>query len=317
MAELLIAYRDLDRAPYLHVLREAADGLGLGVRLEKADFKTDYAGLLLDGAVDVLAENYWGLQSHAARGLPLVSIATTVTHLNEKLFVHPEVVGLDDLRGKRLAMRGQGPSEAIARLWMEEAGPPGMDGTVIAEQDLGRWGNWKAIPRGDCHAAFVTNFHQREPLEAGLRVLEVPAFGFLGNITLTTLSGTIGARRPEVALLVEAAYEASRLFRGDRERTLSILRGATATLMGIDDEAELVRLYDILRDELAPAPVPTLDAIRNTHRMRLKASPELADFNPLLMWDLSFAREAARRLASRSYADSARTGSSASFLAGG
>lgn len=292
MAEIRIAYRDIDRAPYLHVLKEAAAGLGLRIRLDKADFKTDYAGLLLDGAVDVLAENYWGLQSHAARGRPLVSVATTVTHLNEALFVGSQIATLDDLRGKRLAMRGQGPSELIARLWLEEAGPPGMDGVVISEQDLGRWGNWKAIVRGDCHAAFVTDFHRREPLEAGLRVLDVPAFGFLGNITLTTLRGTIESRRDDVARLVMAAHEASRTFREDRDETLSIMRGAPRALMGIDEDVELVRLYDILRDELAPTPVPTADAIRNTHRMRLNASPELANFNPLLMWDLSFARDA-------------------------
>ena len=294
MAELRIAFRDVDRAPYLYLMKDAAGALGLDVVLDQASFKTDYAGLLLDGAADLLAENYWGLQSHAAQGRPLVSIATTVTHLNETLFVHPDIATLDDLRGRQLALRGQGPSELIARLWLEEAGPAGMSGVVISEQDLGRWGNWKAIPRGDCHAAFVTNFHRREPLEAGLRVLDVPAFGFLGNITLTTLRGTIEARRGEIALLVQAAHAASRIFRQDRERTLAVMRGEPRTLMGIKDEAELVRLYDILRDELAPTPVPTVDAIRNTYRMRLNASPELAAFNPLLMWDLDFAREALR-----------------------
>ena len=287
-----IAYRDVDRAPYLHVLREAAAGIGLAIGLEKADFRTDYPALLLSGAVDVLAENYWGLQSLAAQGQPLVSIATTVTHLNETLFVHPAIATLDDLRGKRLAMRGQGPSELIARLWLANAGPADMDGVVISESELGRWGNWKAILRGDCHAAFVTNFHRREPLDAGLRVLDVPRFGFLGNITLTTLIGTIETRRADVALLVRAMHEASHIFRQDRARTLAIMRGEPSALMGISDDGDLVRLYEILCDELAPEPVPTLDAIGNTHRMRLSASPELGAFNPLLMWDLSFAREA-------------------------
>ena len=294
MAEVLIAYRDLDRAPYLHVLRHVAGEFGLAIRLEKIDFRIDYAGLLLDGAVDVLAENYWGLQSHAAKGQPMASVATTVTHLNETMFVHPDVSSLDELRGKRLALRGQGPSELIARYWLAERGPPGMDGDVISENKLGRWGNWKAILQGDCHAAFVTNFHQREPLKAGLRALEIPRFGFLGNITLTTLLETIGTRRSDIARLVMAMFEATRIFREDRERSLSIMRGAPRALLGIEDDGELVRLYEILSDELAPEPVPTIDAIRNTHRMRLTTSPELADFNPLLMWDLSFAQEAAR-----------------------
>ena len=57
---------------------------------------------------------------------------------------------------------------------------------------------------------------------------------------------------------------------------------------------DLRHLYEILRDELDDPPVPTLEAVLNMRRMRLKSAPELASFNPLLMWDLSFARRALR-----------------------
>ena len=55
------------------------------------------------------------------------------------------------------------------------------------------------------------------------------------------------------------------------------------------------RLYFILRDELSEQPIPTAEGIANTRRMALLRMPELGDFNPLVMWDLSFAREAMKQ----------------------
>jgi hypothetical protein len=55
------------------------------------------------------------------------------------------------------------------------------------------------------------------------------------------------------------------------------------------------RIYGILRDELSEQPIPTLDGIANTRRMAVVRMPELKDFNPLVMWDLSFARAALAR----------------------
>lgn len=70
---------------------------------------------------------------------------------------------------------------------------------------------------------------------------------------------------------------------------MAVLRREPMELLGLDEDA-LRNLYQVLRDELSSEPVPTAAAIANTHRMRLDRSPELADFNPLLTWDLSFAR---------------------------
>ena len=76
----------------------------------------------------------------------------------------------------------------------------------------------------------------------------------------------------------------------------------------IPDEQRLRQLYEILRDELAEYPVPHPAAILNALRVvrgesagRPKREERHyedevvpASFNPLLMWDLSFAREALR-----------------------
>jgi hypothetical protein len=57
------------------------------------------------------------------------------------------------------------------------------------------------------------------------------------------------------------------------------------------------RIYRILSDELSEQPIPTAEGIANTRRMALPRMPELADFNPLVMWDLSFARAASTKRA--------------------
>jgi hypothetical protein len=40
--------------------------------------------------------------------------------------------------------------------------------------------------------------------------------------------------------------------------------------------------------------VPSAEGISNAHRLQQGESPEIDRFNPLLMWDFSFAREALR-----------------------
>ena len=76
----------------------------------------------------------------------------------------------------------------------------------------------------------------------------------------------------------------------------------------IPDDRRLESLYEILREELAEYPVPAPEGIlnalrvvrgesagrpqRETHTYEDDVLPP--SFNPLLMWDLSFAREALR-----------------------
>ncbi|HEY3117547.1 MAG TPA: hypothetical protein VGK54_12460, partial [Chloroflexota bacterium] len=107
MDPLKLLFRDPDRTPWLSVFRHTALQMGLKITMERAAGR-EYGELLERGEVDLLAENYYNLQSFSARGVPLVSLATTVTWLNEKLFVTREINAVGDLNGKRFALRGVG-----------------------------------------------------------------------------------------------------------------------------------------------------------------------------------------------------------------
>jgi ABC-type nitrate/sulfonate/bicarbonate transport system substrate-binding protein len=295
MAAIRLLYRDFDRAPYLYTVKACAAKRGVDLEVKKAELGGRYPEFLIEGATDFLAENYWGLQSQRLAGQRFVSIATAVTTLNEKLFVHPSVSRIEDLRGKKFAVRGIGPSQFIPALWLRDHGLNDVTPVVYSEDEVGRWGQWKKVVSGECHGTFVTNFYQDQPLAAGLKRIDVEPYGFIGNVTLTTTEDFMAKRREDVRNLVGAAFEASKLFKNDRAAALEIFAGEPMKLMGIKDRAEMERTYDILREELSDEPVPSAEGISNTRRMRLPKSPELAPFNPLEMWDLSFAREFMRR----------------------
>jgi hypothetical protein len=206
------------------------------------------------------------------------------------------VTAVGDLRGKRLAIRGVGPSQLIPALWLKDHGLGGaVETVVVSEDEVGRWGQWKKVVSGDCHGTFVTNFYQDAPRSAGLVELPVEPYGFIGNVTLTTLERFVETRPEEAQALVEAAFDASHLFKHEPDGALQICLGEPMRLMQIEGREAMQRTYDILRGELAELPVPSAEGIANTRRMALSRAPELAAFNTLLMWDLRFAQRAAAR----------------------
>jgi ABC-type nitrate/sulfonate/bicarbonate transport system substrate-binding protein len=286
---LKLLYRDVDRTPLLYAIQHAARerGINLDVALQTG---REYGELVLRGEADLLAENYYNLQTYRARGAPLVSLATSVTWLNEKLLVTPDVQSFDDLRGRVFAIRGQGPQELINRLWLRDMGlHDALQIVVVSEDEMGRWGQWRKVVSGDASGTFVTHLYADEPLAAGLKELPFEPYGFIGNMTLTTSRATLAAKHNAMERVVRAFFDAVRLFKAEREHTLDIMRGEPARLLAAERVFQLERVYEVVRHELSDAPIPSPQGIVNTHRMMLGRAPELAGYNPLLGWDLTIA----------------------------
>lgn len=289
---LRLLYRDPDRTPWLYMLRHAAGQQGLDIQVDRAPGR-QYGELLENGSVDLLAENYYVLQVFRARGVSFVSLATTITWLNEQLFVAPEISSLDDLKRGRFALRGIGSSEMIERVWVKDHLDESTELTVYREEEVGRWGQWKKVLSGECQGTLVTNFYADAPRAAGLKALPIPRFGYIGNVTLTTHRRVMDADRGRAEALVRAAFEASRLFKTDAQAALGVLSREPKELLKIATEGALERVYAILRDELCDLPIPSMEGITNAVRMVEAREPDVANFNPLLMWDLSFASKIA------------------------
>jgi hypothetical protein len=165
-------------------------------------------------------------------------------------------------------------------------------GVVYLEDEVGRWGNWRKVADGTCHGCFVTNLYADEAMAAGLKALEIEPYGFIGNVTLTTTQDIIERRPDAVDTLVAAAFAASELFQHDRAAALAIMRNGPQQMMNDEQHSaiDLERTYEILRSELSAQPVPSPEGLVNTRRMSLPIFPELSNFNPLGMWDLTFAK---------------------------
>jgi hypothetical protein len=136
-----------------------------------------------------------------------------------------------------------------------------VERVIVPEAKVGRWGNWKKVLQGECHGCFVTNLYADEPLQAGLKHIPIEPYGVLGNVTLTVTEDLTQRRRHNVQCLVDAAFDASHLFKNDERRTLEIMGKEPMTLMKIDDKARLIRVYEILKEELPDYPIPSAQAI--------------------------------------------------------
>ncbi|MFT9480654.1 phosphate/phosphite/phosphonate ABC transporter substrate-binding protein [Streptomyces sp. 11-1-2] len=100
----------------------------------------DWGELLLAGEVDVIGENYWGLQSYRAIGQPLLCLASNTHTWNEKLLVAPGIESLDDLRAKRFALRSPGPQALLPKVWLADIGlAPSAEVHTYSDQEVGRW----------------------------------------------------------------------------------------------------------------------------------------------------------------------------------
>jgi hypothetical protein len=307
MESLRLLYRDVDRTPYLFTLRSCAERLGLKLELIRFDMLSattsgptgqDWGELLLSGEVDVVGENYWGLQSYRATGSPVLCVASNTSMWTEKLIVAPGIESLGDLRGKRFALRSPGPQALLPTVWLADMGLASLvEVATYPDQEVGRWGHWKKVADGECQACFVTNIYADRALGAGLQELQYSPYPFEGgNVTLTTTEAVAERRSDAVQALVDAAFDATVAFKSDPRTVLAIMRADCAELLaenfGELEDARLGWLYEVLRDELSDSPIPTPEGISNARRIRLGTAPELEHYNPMIMWDLAFARRA-------------------------
>jgi hypothetical protein len=303
MAALSVLYRDVDRTPYLFTLRYCARQYGLEVELVRVPLGTPesgWGGRLEREEVDAIGENYWGLVHYRARGVPFLALTAGTSVWTEKLLVRPGIRSIEELRGKKLAVRSPGPQELFPSMWLADRGlAQEVTQIVYSDRDVGRWGQWRKVAEGECDATFVTYIYADAPLAAGLHELPYEPVPFVGgSVTLTTTENIAARKRQALQQLVNAAFDTHWLFKNAPDTVLRIMREECLALLRehlvLPDDQSLTQLYRTLRDELADIPVPTAEGIANAHRMQFATAPHLREFNPLLMWDFSFAREALR-----------------------
>jgi ABC-type nitrate/sulfonate/bicarbonate transport system substrate-binding protein len=215
--------------------------------------------------------------------------------------VRPGITSLADLRGKRFATRAAGPQIWFPQVYFRQAGLlDEIEIVQVPEAETGRWGHWKRVADGDCAGCFMSRLYIDDALAAGLRELPYAPWPFEGGHVCPTVTEDVVARRGEdVQTLVTAMFEACRDTSNQPPNLLPYTQAAVDDLRSyspLATGAEIARLNERLAAEIAPSPVPRIAGVVNALEIVTTRFPELAGHDPLIMWDLSFARAAMRKV---------------------
>lgn len=291
-------YRDVDRLPYLIGLKRSAHARGLEIEIvrHQQSGKEDWGENLRRGAVDVIAENSWALQRYRAKGVPFVSLASAAHDWKELLIARPGITTLADLRGKKLAARLTGPQASFPKVLFERTGILGeVEIILYPETETGRWGHWKKVADGTCDACFMLPSYVKPAYDAGLHDVSYPAFAFDGaHIVPTTTEAFVAENRATILTLVESMFDTNARVQTDFPWFHDCAFEAREALLehfSFDTEVEFDSFCAIQRAEIAPQPLPTAHGIANAYDVAVPQFPDVAGFNSLEMWDVSFARE--------------------------
>src|SRR5919199_3706011 len=117
-----------------------------------------------------------------------------------ELVVRPEVEDVAALRGTTVAIRSHGRPHAIM-LRLRKMGLEGQVGTtIVSDEDVGRWAQWRTVADGTCGAAFISRLYLPPALAAGLKVLDAPDIEVVGHYSQACLT-RFAAAHPDVMLL--------------------------------------------------------------------------------------------------------------------
>jgi hypothetical protein len=292
MENLTLAYRDVDRLPVIHCIKEMAlRHYGIDVRVLQIKDYGEFESAIFAGAADVLIDHVEFLYREAAEGQKKVTFfCAPKTVRGLELVVAKSVERLEELAGKTMAVRASGRPHAIT-LWLRMLGLHDRVRTVIVKDDeVGRWGQWRKIISGECIAAFIDPLYVSDALEKGLKVLIVPDIAVVGHYAQACTSAFAREHPALLRSYVKAVIHAICLMKYDKAAALEIVCGEPMKRMGIGDRQLMERHFAAIVAQLQVKPYPTPEAISNTYEI---AADEYgaSGLNPLALWDLHWIKE--------------------------
>jgi ABC-type nitrate/sulfonate/bicarbonate transport system substrate-binding protein len=289
---LRLAYRDDDRTPVIYCIQAMARAhYALDVEVLQIRGTREYEAALFDGACDVIIEHLEYLYGDPSLARQVSMFCAPVLRNGLELVVRPEVQAVADLRGTTIAIRSHGRPHAIM-LRLRKMGLEGQVATtIVRDEAVGRWAQWKTVADGTCGATFVSRLYLPPALDAGLKVLDAPDIEVVGHYSQACLT-RFGAAHPDVMRrYVQSVVHALALLRLRRAEALAIARGEPMRRMRLSDEAELERQFDAIVDDLLVRPYPTPEAVANTYAIATAQYGGAGLMNPLSVWDLHWLRE--------------------------
>jgi ABC-type nitrate/sulfonate/bicarbonate transport system substrate-binding protein len=271
----------------------AAQHYDLDVQIVRIQGTEEYESCIFDGSADLICEHLEYLYDEAARGRHRGTMfLCPVNETDSQLVAGPETTSVDDLRGKRIAVRDRGRPYAIA-MAVRQLGLAGdVELVTVADDTIGRWAQWKTILSGECAATFVPCLNIAPALEAGLRVLEVPQLAYVGHFGHACATDYAASHDDVMVRYVKAAIHAVALIKLRRDEAMQIVAEEPARLMNLDqDPRELARQLNCIAESLQLKPYPTPASLENTYEIACAEWPDAAGINPLTLWDLHWVKQ--------------------------
>src|SRR5581483_787549 len=295
MDTVRLVYRDTDRTPVIYCIKEMARRhYDVDVQVLRVRDNDAYEAALFDGTGDMICEHIEYLYQEVAQGRHRATMfLAPVRQPDTQMVVRPEITGVEQLRGKRIAVRTAGRPYAITM----RVRALGLEGSVelvpTPDTEVGRWGQWRRVVDGPCAATFMSHLHLPPALAAGLVPFPAPAFDIVGHFAHACSADYALSHGEVVGRYVKSAIHAACLMKLRRQEALEIVSQESAKLMKLDENwPELERWFDSIAGELELKPYPTPAAIANSYEIACAEWPGGKGINPMALWDMHWVKQA-------------------------
>jgi ABC-type nitrate/sulfonate/bicarbonate transport system substrate-binding protein len=293
--KLRIFYRAPSHVPVWKVMEAAGfmDKHGLEMEFGSLQDKRKRATEgLLTGEFDIVSGNHHSLYARRAlNGDPFVHIAQLANRWNQHFMVAREGINtLADLKGKRVVnAKISGHMGLNVWLYLRQNGLEDGKNIQLIDGDSKGVERARHVMAGAFDACFLGNIDQMRARKLGARIVELPSFPMIEGLTMTTTTRWVNSHPEEVTALMHAFVDAIHFFKTRRQDTLDILNSC-GNILRTQGQEELEAFYDERVNEYQAKPYPTPQAIQNVFQLGLKETPQMAGFNPLVMWDIHHLR---------------------------
>jgi ABC-type nitrate/sulfonate/bicarbonate transport system substrate-binding protein len=295
--KIRIYYRAPSHVPLWKVMEECGflekHGLDMEMGSLEGQRKRAAEGLKA-GDLDIVSGNHHNLYARKALyGDPYVHIGQSNNAWRENYLVCGKGInGLDDLRGKRVAMDDyDGHTGLNVWLYLKQHDlEEGRDVELITDPVKGAE-RARGVMDGKYDATFIRAVDRLRALKFGAKIIEVPPMAMIEGVTLTTTTTYVKNHEEEARGLIKALIDGVHFFKTKKADTLKILQTHCSELLKMRDAEEWDCFYENQAVSLESAPYPSLEAVRNVFALAVKRNPEIKEFNPLALWDLHYVKE--------------------------
>jgi ABC-type nitrate/sulfonate/bicarbonate transport system substrate-binding protein len=289
MERVQFPYRSDSHLPFLHVVAESGswEKHGLQVDYNKFISSEDAHKNVANGTVEFVGGNHLSPYIRRPQGDKWVYLGQTVSLLNHRMVVRPDsgINTVSDLRGKRIATRGQHPG-LNTWLFIKQHG---LLEECTQERIRGEAAHWEAVRDGKADAAFVTPPADLLARRAGMKVIEID---FLPMVWFTTVSTGLPfvEKHPDIVdKFLRGICEGIAYFKTHRAESIKIITEKYDEEGKLDEEAAS-HLYEELKAILQAKPYATIPAISNVYEISVQQNNAAEKTDPMALWDFHYLR---------------------------